>query len=970
VLIILIWAALTATVSLAVPPLETVGRQHSVPIAPRDAPAVQAMQRMGKVFQESDSDSFAMLVLEGQNPLGDDARTYYDGLIGALRGDNQHVEHVQDLWGDRLTAPGAQSPDGKAVYVQLNLAGDQGTTLGQDSIAAVRSIVEQSSPPPGLDVYVTGPAALASDMQQAGDRSMLKMTALGAVIIFLVLLFVYRAIFTVIALLFTVGIELLAARGVVAFLGDREFIGLSTFSISLLVALTMAAGTDYGIFFFGRYQESRQAGEDREMAYYTTYRSVSPVVLGSGFTIAGAMLCLSVTRMPIFQTIGVPCAVGMVVAVAIAVTLVPSIIAVGSRFGLFDPKRRIAFGRWRRIGTAIVRWPAPILATTLAVALAGLLALPGYRTSYNDRQYIAKDIPVNLGFAAADRHFGQSRMMPDILVVESDRDMRNPEDFIVLHRLAKAIFRVPGVSRVQAVTRPEGKPLENTSIPFLLSMQNAGRQQSVGFMQGLVDNVLKQADVMGRQIELMKRLQTLQVQLLSTSQASIAVTRKMADQLFDLRDTLSNFDDFFRPIRNYFYWEPHCTNIPVCFSLRSAFDSFDDVDKLSDTIAKVLPDLDTIDRLSPQLVAQMPPLIAIMETMRAMLLTMHATMSGAFSAMDMSAQNATAMGQAFDAAMNDDSFYLPPEVFQNEDFKRAMASFMSPDGKAARFIISHRGDPGTLEAIAGIDKIRTAAEEALKTTPLQGSKIYIAGMAATYKDFSDGSTYDLLIAAIGALCLIFIIMLLLTRSLIASLVIVGTVALSLGASFGLSVLLWQYIMGIRLHWMVLPMSVIVLLAVGSDYNLLLVSRVKEELGAGINTGIIRAMGSTGKVVTNAGLVFAFTMAAMAASDLRIIGQVGTTIALGLLFDTLVVRSFMTPAIAALLGRWFWWPQIVRPRPASYMLRPSGPRPLVRAYLLPREDDEEALGVAPAYVSASTASGSASPAGSTVHPSSP
>ncbi len=133
--------------------------------------------------------------------------------------------------------------------------------------------------------------------------------------------------------------------------------------------------------------------------------------------------------------------------------------------------------------------------------------------------------------------------------------------------------------------------------------------------------------------------------------------------------------------------------------------------------------------------------------------------------------------------------------------------------------------------------------------------------------------------------------------------------------------------------MVLAISVILLLAVGSDYNLLLVSRMKEEIGAGINTGIIRAMGSTGKVVTNAGLVFAFTMASMVVSDLRTIGQIGTTIGLGLLFDTLVVRAFMTPSIAALLGRWFWWPQQVRPRPASALLRSTGPRPLVRSLLM-------------------------------------
>jgi RND superfamily putative drug exporter len=151
-------------------------------------------------------------------------------------------------------------------------------------------------------------------------------------------------------------------------------------------------------------------------------------------------------------------------------------------------------------------------------------------------------------------------------------------------------------------------------------------------------------------------------------------------------------------------------------------------------------------------------------------------------------------------------------------------------------------------------------------------------------------------------------------------------------------------LGITLHWIVLPMSVIVLLAVGSDYNLLLVSRMKEELAAGLNTGIIRAMGGTGKVVTNAGLVFAFTVAAMVFSDLRSLGQVGTTIGLGLLFDTLIVRSFMTPSIAALLGRWFWWPEKVRPRPASSMLREYGARPWVRELLEPPSDREQRVAV--------------------------
>jgi RND superfamily putative drug exporter len=933
--------ALTLLVTFAVPSLERVGQQHSVSMSPKDAPAAQAMRRMGKDFKESDSDSFAMVVLEGQQPLGDDAHKYYAELVRELRDDRKHVEHVQDLWGNRLTAAGAQSADAKSAYVQLNLAGNQGTTLGDESVAAVRDIVKRTPPPPGLTAYVTGAAPLIVDMQHSGNKSIVKITAVTVAMIFTMLLLVYRSAITVFLLLFMVGIELAAARGIVAFLGYNNVLVLSTFAINLLVSLGIAAGTDYAIFFFGRYHEARRAGEDPETAYYTTYSGIARVVLASGLTIAGAIFCLSFTRMPYFQTMGVPCAVGMLVAVAVALTLVPAVISVGSRYGLFEPRRRNGVRRWRRVGTAIVRWPAPILVTTCAIALIGLVTLPGYKTSYNDRLYIPNDIPANLGYAAADRHFSQSRMMPDILMIDSDHDMRNPADFLVLNKLAKAVFRIPGISRVQGITRPEGTPIGQTSIPFLLSMQNATQLQDMKYMKERMNDLLKQADDMAKMIGIMQHMYGVTQQITATTHSTIIKTKELTDTTDELRDHLADFEDFWRPVRSYFYWEKHCYDIPICWTLRSIFDSIDGVDAISDKMHDLVKDLDQLDALLPQMLQYYPPLIATMQNMRTMTLTMHSTMAGIFDEMDDANSNATAMGQAFDAAKNDDSFYLPPEVFENKDFQSAMNSFLSPDGKAARFIISQRGESATPEGIARVNQIKTAAEEALKGTPLAGAKIYIAGTASTYKDWADGSRYDLLIAGVGSLCLIFIIMLLITRSFIAALVIVGTVAVSLGASFGLSVLVWQYILGIKLHWMVLPMAVIILLAVGSDYNLLLVSRMKEEIAAGINTGIIRAMGGTGKVVTNAGLVFAFTMMSMAVSDLRIIAQVGTTIGLGLLFDTLVVRSFMTPSIAALLGRWFWWPQRVRPRPASQMLRPYGPRPLVRSLLLRdeyRDDD--------------------------------
>jgi RND superfamily putative drug exporter len=436
----------------------------------------------------------------------------------------------------------------------------------------------------------------------------------------------------------------------------------------------------------------------------------------------------------------------------------------------------------------------------------------------------------------------------------------------------------------------------------------------------------------------LKQQYVLQQQLAADTHSEAESFHDTIATIQDVRDKIANFDDFFRPIRSYFYWDRHCYDIPACWALRSTFDSLDSIDQLTEKFENLTATLDRLDALQPKLVALIPPQISSQEINRELTLASYATQSGIYAQTQAAIDNATALGRAFDAAKNDDTFYLPPEVFANPDFKRGLKLFLSPDGKAARMIVTHEGDPATPEGISHIDPMTKAAHEALKGTPMANAHIYVGGTAATYKDIQDGAKYDLMIVAMAALSLILLIMMIITRSLVAALVIVGTVALSLGASFGLSVLVWQYIFGIQLYWVVLALAVILLLAVGSDYNLLLISRFKEEIHAGLKTGIIRAMAGSGSVVTSAGIVFAVTMCAFVFSGFQVLGQIGTTIGLGLLFDTLIVRSFMTPSVATLLGRWFWWPQRVRPRPASTMLRPYGPRPAVRQLLLWEDGD--------------------------------
>jgi len=924
--IVLFWIVVAVLVNVIAPQLEVVGELHAAPMAPEDAPSMIAMKRMGANFKEFNSNSTIMIVVEGQKPLGPDAHAYYDEIIRKLRQDPKHIQHIQDFWGDTLTAAGAQSPDGKASYVMLNLAGEQGQTLANEGVQAVRKVIEETKAPPGVQAYVAGPAALTDDLHVIGNASLARITLITLVAIAGMLLVVYRSIRTTLIQLFLTFLGLLTARGVVSVLATHGAFGLTTFAGNILTMLAIAAGTDYGIFIFGRYREDRGIGLNRDDSYYATLKSVAPVIVGSGLTIAGATYCLSFTRLPYFSTMGAPVAIGMVVIVAIAVTLGPAVLFLGSRVGLYESKRPPQSRFWRRVGTAVARWPAPIFVASLFVVLIGIVAIPGYKPAYNDRYYLPKDAPVNVGFAAADRHFTQARMNPDILMVEADHDMRNPADMLVLNKISSNVMHTEGIAMVQNITRPLGIPIQHSSIPFQTSIQGQTSNMNLPFQRDQLANQLNTIDETNRSIDILEQQYQLSLEQTKLTQDSAAKSQALLETTEQLRDNIANFDDQFRPLRNFFYWEPHCFDIPLCAATRSLFDALDEIDEVTDQTGAVQVNTDKLADLAPKLTALLPQTIASMKASRDLSLASYNSQKALLDQLEAANNTALAMGAAFDGAKNDDLFFLPPEAFDNPDFKRGLVMFLSPDGKSARMFITHESDPATVDGIKRVEGERKAAQEALKMSSLSNAKIYLGGVAATYKDMSDGARYDLLIAVVSSLTLIFMIMLILTRSAVAAFVIVGTAGSSIAASFGISVLIWQDLFGKQVQWLVMLMSVIILLAVGSDYNLLLVSRFKDEIHAGLKTGLIRAMAGTGGVVTSAGLVFAATMAGMMGSKLIVLAQMGSTIAIGLLVDTFVVRAFLMPSIATLLGRWFWWPQVVYPRGDHHFLKPQPPRP--------------------------------------------
>jgi RND superfamily putative drug exporter len=213
-LIILGWLAITVVLTVFIPPLELVEATHSVSLTPTGAPSVEAAGRMGSLFNETNNAaSTAVIVLEGDKPLGADAHKFYDEVIRQLKADPKHVQHIQDFWGDPLTAGAAQSVDGKAVYVQLDLVGIMGQASANQSVKAVQEVLNKTPAPPGVKAYLTGPAPIIADMSASGNRTVLLITAVSVGVIFLMLLLLYRSFITTIILLLTVGMELQVARG-------------------------------------------------------------------------------------------------------------------------------------------------------------------------------------------------------------------------------------------------------------------------------------------------------------------------------------------------------------------------------------------------------------------------------------------------------------------------------------------------------------------------------------------------------------------------------------------------------------------------------------------------------------------------------------------------------------------------------------------------------------------------------------
>jgi RND superfamily putative drug exporter len=967
-LVIGAWLAVAVVLALLFPQLESVVRQQSEELIPHNVASFQTVDRMSAAFGEQGSKTMLFVAMEDPAGFTPPARQRYDQLVKRLRADTNHVRLVQDLLADPVTAAQAVSKDGHAWLLPVGVTGTLGDPTAAESAQAVSRIADEVFKGSTTTVRVTGPPATYSDTMTAGEHDLVLISIATAGLIAMILLLVYRSIFTAMLPLLVIGVSLGVGRGVLSALGQLGM-PVSQITVAFMTVILLGAGTDYTVFLISRYHEQRGAQVPADQAVVRATASIGRVILASAATVALAFLAMLFARLSAFAGLGPACAIAVLVGFFATVTLLPPVLSLAAKRGIGEPKSDRTRRYWNRVAVAVVRRPVPLLVTSLVLLLALSAVAFTMKVSYDDRKGQPSTTAANQGYRLLDRHFPKDMIFTQFLVVESPNDMRTGKRLADLDEVASRVAQIPGVTNVFGVTRPAGERLDQARLSWqngqigdkmasAVADGNAKKADLAKLTAGadLLAHGLAQLDTMlrtaltplasvasqaqsaGVQVEQFRPL----LQQLSGASPAVDQALRSGPELRPAAEQAENAVATIDPLISALNTSPWCATTPECAQIRdqvqvlvalrnSGF--FNQVAGLGDsyrsndnaTVAGVLADVQsTVASLNKAFGALGNPadlagnvrrlqdgVSQLASGAQALATGVHALadsnieMLGGMSQIATQLQNSARMSADSDAASG---FHLPAEAFEDRSFADMAKQFLSPDGKTARFAIASSYDPYSVAAMELSRKITDVANEARPNTSLADATVSMAGFPAVNSDIQRLYKSDFIQLSITTLAIVGIILVLLLRALLAPLYLLGTVVLNYAAALGIGVLVFQYGFGQAIVWQVPLLAFIILVAVGADYNMLLVSRLREESGRNIRVGVLRTVACTGSVITSAGVIFAASMFGLMVGSLANMIQAGFIIGAGLLLDTFVVRTLTVPAIATLLREASWWPQ--------------------------------------------------------------
>lgn len=988
-LVIGLWIAVAIGLTMIFPSLAVLAQKTPAAVLPADAPSVVSQKAMTEAFKEASSDNILLVVLTNEKGFTQADEEVYRNLVNRLRAQTEDVAALQDFISIPPLREILVSKDRKAWLLPVNIVGDIGTPKA--SLATKRAIDTVKKTVAGSDVtaFTTGPAGTFNDVQDIGERDRITIEVATVVALLTILLIVYRNPLTMVLPLITIGVSLLAAQGVVAGLGTLG-LSVSMQTIVLLTAMLAGAGTDYAVFLISRYHDYLRAGDTSDDAIRNALNSVGKVITASAATVAVTFLGMLFTALTVFYTVGVALAAAIAVGCLGAVTFLPALLVLAGRRGWAKPRRDLTSRFWKRSGIRIVRNPTTNLLASLLVLviLASTAALADY--NYDDRKSLPASSESIRGYDAISAHFPLNASLPQYILINSPNDLRTPKALADMEQMAQRVSQLPDIDLVRGITRPTGESLEQARLSFQAGAIGSPLNQAADVITGNTGNLNLLAFGADQVADVLGAVRGQFGQVLGTVGVLVQVLTQMENQ-FGGNKTLQEFDDAEKllgsihglggtlganvgdaiatidqnldPVLNALNASPVCNADPNCVATREDLQRAADTrnDGTLDQIAELGRELQgvqgnqtlgaTADRLNRTLNAVDQALqaagVSSPSVLQAQLTQLEFGVNALADAsrkvadgvqllVDQTKRLGVGLDQAssFLLSMKREAttpsmagFYIPAQILTGEEFRKAASIFISADGRTARYMVQTKLNPFSEGAMDQVKAVTAAAKSAQPNTTLADATISMTGFTVTLADTRDYYKHDLRIILTTTILVVFVILVLLLRALVAPLYLILSVIISYLSALGIGVVLFQFVLDQPLHWSVPGLTFIILVAVGADYNLLLISRIREESPHGIRSGVIRTVTQTGGVITAAGLIFAASMIGLQFSSISTLVQIGFIIAAGILLDTFLVRTVTVPATAVLVGKSNWWPSKWEPPPITPRKKPAADEPV-------------------------------------------
>ncbi|MCQ6559596.1 MMPL family transporter [Paenibacillus mendelii] len=933
--VLIIWLAVTAAAMFGLPDLQGIVRQTEQKFIPADSESVVAKQLLERIDPESTPKSSAIIVYSRAEGLTDSDRSWLKDKASELSAEKggEGIKSVTSAYDNPDLAVKFRSKDGTTELVMIGFERPENDTVTQEAVEKLGGAL--SGAPSGSDVYLTGSAPISKDFQSSSEEGLRKTELLTVALVLIILLIVFRSPIAPFIPLVTIGISLVITRGLVA-LATEYGMPVSSFTESFLIAVLFGAGTDYCILLIQRYREELSQGGSKEDALVRTMRNVGKTVVFSASTVFVAFFLIGFAQFGLYQS-AVGVSIGVAVTLAAGLTLTPALLMIFGKATFWPTKVQSGQGHgesklWAGMASLAARRPVAVLLVTVILLAPVTLLFEGKR-SFDDLAEIDPSHGSVQGFRQVERSFGSGEVFPLSISLTSESSMRTPEALAALEIASANLARLEGVQEVRSPVRPLGEQLTDltvtsqlTKTSSVLEQLKSGVDQIGGGLTAASNEIALGEGDIGKLTNGLRMMSTQTVkaqeglkQIHSGLQQSSKGAGQLAAGLSQSADVSASLGADLHKLLEAHPELKDDINMQMLLGKQKGL--ADGLAKLEQGASGLKQGLGQITPAISQAAAGLGQLASgqqqaadganklssglveltggLKEGAKGL-----ADISGGLSAVNEAQQGIAGSGEG-----QIPGWYLPKEALDDPKLQQAIDYYMSKDGLTVKLEVILAENPYSAEALTTVGQIREMLKQSLAGSSIGKPELNFSGTTAQIGELKDISRNDFTRTGTLVLVGIFIVLMLLLRSILAPLYVLLSLGFNYLVTMGIVEFIFVHLLGKPgLSWSASFFVFLIIVALGVDYSIFLMARFKEEYRpGGIVYAMSKAMTTTGGVIISAAVIMGGTFAALMMSGVNTLLQIGAGIVIGLVLYSTVFMGLVVPAMANLIGEANWWP---------------------------------------------------------------